>query len=89
MKWWKNLFKKIRKAILSTLGVIVIEKLIGADDVAVEIDSEGVDFVSIDAYFVIVVFSNKTANCFPADKGNNLSIGYNIKQAALRNKLVS
>ncbi len=89
MKWWRILFKKIRKAILSTLGVIVIEKLIGADDVPVEVDSEGVDFVSIDAYFVIVVFSNKTANCFPADKGKNLSVGYNIKQAALRNKLAS
>ena len=50
MKWWKNLFKKIRKAILSTLGVIVIEKLIGADDVAVEIDSEGVASVGIFAH---------------------------------------
>ena len=89
MKWWRNLFNRIRKAVLTILGIIVIEKLVGPDDVTVEIDSEGIDFVSIDAYFVIVIFNNKTANSFPADKGKNLASGYNLKQAALKNKLAS
>jgi hypothetical protein len=86
MKSWLRIWHKIRKTFLKLIGMIVIEKLIGMDEIAVEIDSEGVDFVSIDAYFVIVVFNNRTANSFPINKGNNLNAGYSLKQATLRNK---
>lgn len=85
MRW---LLRKIRRLFLILIGKIVIEKLIGVDDIAVEIDSDGVDFVSIDAYYVIVVFNNKTANSFPVDKKNNKDAGYSLREAALKNKTI-
>ena len=76
----------LRRLFRRLIGASIIELMVGAGGAEVEIDSEGIDFVSIDAYFVIVVFRNRTAMSFPAGVGNNLKAGMRLKSEAVRNE---
>lgn len=71
MKWFYRIFIKIKKFLLRLIGTIVIEKLIGQDDIAVEIDSNEVYLIRSDAYNIGIVFKDGTLKTFPLEKPNN------------------